>query len=101
MHRRDQHPQGPTTGPMRPLIVVMENTDGHGEESLPEQGTPQDDEQDRLSPIPAEEKEDNGTPSAPPPNEPNGHVPPPREPRPLALPVVAAHTPRSFPLLVA
>jgi hypothetical protein len=87
---------------MRPLIVVMESTDGHGEESMPEQGKRQEDaEQDRLSPIPEEVKEENGTPSAPPPDEPNGPVPPPREPRPLALPVVAARTPRSFPLLVA
>jgi VCBS repeat-containing protein len=40
---------------MRPLIVVMETTDGQGKDSLPEQGSqsPQqhDDEQDRLSPI--------------------------------------------------
>jgi len=104
MHRTDQHeyqPNGPTTGPMRPLIVVMETTDGQGEEPLPGQGEPQqeDAEQGRLRPIPEEES---GTPSAlPQPDEPNGPVPPPREPRPLALPVVAARTPRSFPLLVA
>src|SRR5450755_2190812 len=104
MHRTDQHeyqPNGPTTGPMRPLIVVMETTDGQGEEPLPGQGEQQqeDAEQGRLRPIPEEES---GTPSAlPQPDEPNGPVPPPREPRPLALPVVAARTPRSFPLLVA
>jgi VCBS repeat-containing protein len=104
MHPTDHHqPNGPTTGPMRPLIVVMETTEEHEEDPRPEQGTsPQqpDDEQDRLPPIAEEEQ---GTPAAPPPDEPNGPdpVPPPREPRPLSLPVVAARTPRSFPLLVA
>jgi VCBS repeat-containing protein len=107
MHRTDHHPQGPTTGPMRPLIVVMETTDGQGKDSLPEQESQspqqQDDEQDRLPPI-AEEEEEGGTPPAPPhPEKLNGPdpVPPPREPRPLSLPVVAARAPRSFPLLVA
>jgi hypothetical protein len=89
---------------MRPLIVVMETTDGHEQDSRPEQEKPQkDDEQDCLPPI-AEEEEESGTPPAPPhPEKPNGPdpVPPPREPRPLSLPVVAARTPRSFPLLVA
>src|SRR5450755_1697564 len=101
MHRIDQHPQGPTTGPMRPLIVVMETTDGQGAEPLSEQGKLQGDaEQDRL-PLIAEEEEQ-GTAAAPP-DEPIGPGPvsPPREPRPLALPVVVARTPRSFPLLVA
>jgi len=108
MHRIDQHehqPKGPTTGPMRPLIVVMETTDGQGEESLPLLGKPQGDaEQDHLPSILEEEKEENGTPSAlPQPDEPAAPAPTPspREPRPLALPVVAARTPRSFPLLVA
>ena len=107
MHRTDQHdhqPNGPTTGPMRPLIVVMETTDGHEKDPRSEQGKPQkDDEQDRLSPIP-EEEEESGTPPVPPqPDESDTSepVPPPREPRPLSLPVVAARTPRSFPLLVA
>jgi len=65
-------PKGPTTGPMRPLIVVMETTDGQGEEPLPGQGEPQqeDAEQGRLRPIPEEES---GTPSAlPQPDEPTG-----------------------------
>jgi VCBS repeat-containing protein len=103
-------PKGPTTGPMRPLIVVMETT---GEDT---QGDPrptaeeemqspqqQDAEQDRLPPI-TEEEEESGTPPAPPqPDESDAPepTPPPREPRPLSLPVVAARTPRSFPLLVA
>jgi VCBS repeat-containing protein len=107
MHRTDQHdhqPNGPTTGPMRPLIVVMETTDGHEKDPRSEQGKPQkDNEQDRLSPIP-EEEEESGTPPVPPqPDESDTSepVPPPREPRPLSLPVVAARTPRSFPLLVA
>jgi hypothetical protein len=98
-----QQPKGPTTGPMRPLIVVMETTDGQGEEPLPEQGKPQrDDEQDSLPSI-TEGEEESGTPPAPQPDEPNGPdpTPPPREPRPLSLPVVAAPAPRSFPLLVA
>jgi hypothetical protein len=101
MQQHDQQPNGPTTGPMRPLIVVMETTDGQGEEPLPEQGKPQgDDEQDRFPSIPGEEE--SRTPPAPA-DELNGPEPtlPPREPRPLALPVVAARTPRSFPLLVA
>jgi hypothetical protein len=86
---------------MRPLIVVMETTDGQGAEPLSEQGKLQGDaEQDRL-PLIAEEEEQ-GTAAAPP-DEPIGPGPvsPPREPRPLALPVVVARTPRSFPLLVA
>lgn len=107
MYPTDQYehqPNGPTTGPMRPLIVVMETTDEQGADPLPEQGTsPQqpDDEQDRLPPI--AEEEEQGIPAAPPPDEPNrpAPTPPPREPRPLSLPVVAARTPRSFPLLVA
>jgi len=89
---------------MRPLIVVMETTDGHEKDPRSEQGKPQkDNEQDRLSPIP-EEEEESGTPPVPPqPDESDTSepVPPPREPRPLSLPVVAARTPRSFPLLVA
>jgi hypothetical protein len=109
MHRTDQQPTGPTTGPMRPLIVVMETTDGQGEDPRPEQGKLQEDaEQDRLSPVPVpsmpEEEEESGTSPAPPqPDDPAAPAPtpPPREPRPLALPVVAARTPRSFPLLVA
>ncbi len=104
MHPTDQHqPTGPTTGPMRPLIVVMETTEGHEEDPRPEQGKPQGDaEQDRLPPI-AEEEQDSAPAAAPQPNEPNGPEPPPppREPRPLSLPVVAAPRPRSFPLLVA
>ncbi len=104
MHPTDQHqPTGPATGPMHPLIVVMETTEGHEEDLHPEQGKPhqQDDEQDRLPSI---SEEESGTPPIPSqPNEPNGPepTPPPREPRPLSLPVVAAPTPRSFPLLVA
>jgi hypothetical protein len=111
MHRteqQEQQPKGPTTGPIRPLIVVMETTDGQEEEPLPEQEKLQqrDDEQDRLPPIPEDEKRkvESGTPPAlPQQNEPNGPepTPPPREPRPLSLPVVAARTPRSFSLLVA
>ncbi len=103
MHRTDQQPKGPTTGPMRPLIVVMETAEGQEEEPLPEQGKPQrNNEQDHLPPI-AEEVEENGKPPAPQPDEPNGPepVPPPREPKPLSLPVVPARTQRSFPLLVA
>jgi VCBS repeat-containing protein len=106
MQRSDQQPNGPTTGPMRPLIVVMETTDGQGEDPLPEQGKPQrDDEQDRLPSVPEEEKEAQRTaaPAPPQPDESDAPepVPPPREPRPLSLPVVAARAPRSFPLLVA
>jgi VCBS repeat-containing protein len=104
MQQHEQQPNGPTTGPMRPLIVVMETTDGQGEDPLPKQGKPQEDaEQDRLPPI-VEEEEEGKTPPAPlQPDEPNGPepTPPPRDPRPLSLPVVAARAPRSFPLLVA
>jgi VCBS repeat-containing protein len=96
MHRTDQYqPNGPTTGPMRPLIVVMETTDGHEKDSRSEQGTPQqqqDAEQDRLLPVSQEEEEQSTTPAP---------TPPPREPRPLSLPVVPAPRQRSFPLLVA
>ncbi len=103
MHPTDQHqPTGPTTGPMRPLLVVMETTEGHEEDPLSEQGKPQeDDEQDRLAPLPEEESGTSPAPSQP--NEPDTlqPTPPPREPRPLSLPVVAAPRPRSFPLLVA
>ncbi len=109
MHPTDQYqPTGPTTGPMRPLIVVMETTEGHEEDPRPEQDgqSPHqpDDEQDRLPSVPEEEEEESGMPPAPPqPNEPDtaGPTPPPREPRPLSLPVAAAPRPRSFPLLVA
>jgi hypothetical protein len=107
MHRSDQQeyqPKGPTTGPIRPLIVVMETTEGQEEEPLPEQGKPQGDaEQDCLPPI--AEEEESRTPPAPP--QPQGELdapepmPPPHEPRPLSLPVVAARSQRSFPLLVA
>ncbi len=106
MHPTDQQPTGPTTGPMHPLIVVMETTDGQGEDLCPEHDgqppQPQDDEQDRLPSV--SEEEEGGTPPAPPqPNEPDasGPTPPPQKPRPLSLPVVAAPRPRSFPLLVA
>ncbi len=103
MHPTDQHqPTGPTTGPMRPLLVVMETTEGHEEDPRPEQGKPQeDDEQDRLPPLLEEESGTSPVPSQP--NEPDTlqPTPPPREPRPLSLPVVAAPRPRSFPLLVA
>ncbi len=107
MHRTGQHqPAGPTTGAMRPLIVVMETTDGREEDPRPEEGKSRqpDDEQDPLPSLPEEEEEESGTSPAPSqPNEPNGPgpTPPPREPRPLALPVVAAPRPRSFPLLIA
>jgi hypothetical protein len=107
MHPTDQHqPTGPTTGPMRPLIVVMESTEGHEDDPRPEQGkSPHQsgDEQDRLPSVP-EKEEESGTPPAPSqPNEPDTlqPIPPPREPIPLSLPVVAARTQRSFPLLVA
>jgi hypothetical protein len=102
-------PKGRTTGPMRPLIVIMETT---GEDT---QGDPrpdddeemqspqrQDDKQDRLPPVP--EEEGKGTTAGAPPQEAlDGPepTPPPREPRPLSLPVVAARSQRSFPLLVA
>jgi hypothetical protein len=107
MHPTDQHqPNGPTTGPMRPLIVVMETTDGHEEDPRPGQGKRQqqgNDEQDRLPPLPEEEEESETPPAPSQPDQPDilQPTPPPREPRPLALPVVAAPRPRSFPLLVA
>ncbi len=109
MHRSDQQdhqPKGPTTGPLCPLIVVMETT-GEGEEDprhdqgdqSPQQ---QDDEQDRLPPLPEAEKQSIAA-AASPREAPDGPepTPSPREPRPLSLPVVAACSQRSFPLLVA
>jgi hypothetical protein len=107
MQQQDQQehqPKGPTTGPIRPLIVVMETTgeDARGDPRPDEGMSPpqqEDDDQDRLPPVPEEEKQSIAA-VAPPQEAPNGpeSTPPPREPRPLSLPVVAARTPRSFPL---
>ncbi len=100
----EREPKGPTTGPLRPLIVVMETTEGeeeprHNEETSPPQGG---DEQDRLPPI--TEKERRIPPPAPP--QPEGRdepepVLPPRDPRPLSLPVAAARPRRPLSLLIA
>src|SRR5450755_1677334 len=61
MQQQDQQehqPDGPTTGPIRPLIVVMETT-GEEESPRPDEGTPppqrDDEQQDRLPPVPEEE----------------------------------------------
>ena len=89
LNQQEHQPKGPTPGPIRPLIVVMETIEGQGEESLPEQdGQPpqqQGDEQDRLSPLPEEEKQST-TAAATPQEAPGGPepTPPPREPRPLS-----------------
>src|SRR6266487_1622935 len=102
MQQQDQQgrePKGPTTGPLRPLIVVMETTGE--EEPRPDEGAsphPQeDDEQDRVPPMP----EESDAPS-PQPEEPESTpTPPPREPRPLSLPVSATRPRRPFSLLIA
>jgi hypothetical protein len=107
MQQQDQQehqPTGPTTGPIRPLIVVMETT-GEEESPHPDEGTPppqrDDEQQDRLPPVPEEESGTLPAPPQPDPSDAPEPTPPPREPRPLSLPVVAARSPRSFPLLVA
>jgi hypothetical protein len=111
MQQHDQpagQPNGPTTGPMRPLIVVMETTaqdeDRPDSESQPSH-QPEDDEQDRLPPVPQQdEQQDTSARAASPqqaPDEPAA-TPPQREPKPLSLPVVPApRTQPSFPALLA
>jgi hypothetical protein len=104
----ERQPKGPTTGPMRPLIVVMETTQEEEEDPRPDdeeemQSPPhQDDEQDRLPPL-SQEKEQSTVAAAPPQGAPDGPgpTPPLREPRPLSLPVVAARARHPFPFLVA
>src|SRR5450755_1745003 len=104
MQQQEQRdPKGPTTGPMRPLIVVMETTaeyedplrpDPSGQPSPPQQG----DEQDRLPPLLQEEEQDPAA-AVPPQEAPDGPEPPPppqREPKPLPLPVGAARAQPPF-----
>jgi len=117
MQQADQQahePKGPTTGPLRPVIVVMDTIDDEEEDPRLNEATPpppqseDDEEQDRLPPVPAEEEhsaplppqpKEPGTPDD---DEPTTPGPPsPREPRPLSLPKATArpHRPRS--LLIA
>jgi hypothetical protein len=99
-------PKGPTTGPIQPLIVVVETTaedDDHldaGDQPSPQQ--PQDDdEQDRLPPVPQQDPIGSTPPPPAAPDGPDDPTPPPssREPKALPLPVVSA--PRMQPPLPA
>ncbi len=118
MQQADQQahePKGPTTGPLRPVIVVMDTIDDEEEEDPRlDEGTPpphneDDEEQDRLPPVPAEEG--NASPPRAQPKEPgtpdddepttSGPPSPPREPRPLSLPKATARPRRQFSLLIA
>jgi len=121
MHLSDpqgHEPKGPTTGPLRPVIVVMDTIDDEAEEDPrlgeatppPPQGEDEE-EQDRLPPVPAEEKgsappqpaQQPKEPGAPEDDEPpTPGPPPPREPRPLSLPNATARpTQRQLSLLTA
>jgi hypothetical protein len=100
MQQSDQHerePKGPTTGPLRPLIVVMET---NGEEGpLPDHDDQQkSDEQDCLPSVPEEVSA-----SVPvlPQEASDGPKPPQHEPRALSLPVSVARSRRPFSLLIA
>ncbi|SRR6266487_1226968 len=106
MQQQDQQgrePKGPTTGPLRPLIVVMETTEE--EEPRPDEGAsphPQeDDEQDRLPPILEESSAPSQQPEEPESTPVPTPTPPPREPRPLSLPGSAARPRRPFSVLIA
>jgi hypothetical protein len=114
MYQPDQQahePKGPTTGPLRPVIVVMDTIDDEEDPRLdagmpPPQGD--DEEQDRLSPVPEEERDapppaqQSEEPSAPDDDEPTTSTSPsPREPRPLSLPAATAHAQRPSSLLLA
>ncbi len=123
MHQADQQahePKGPTTGPLRPVIVVMDTIDDEEEEEEedprldagtppPPQGEGDDEEQDRLPPVAAEEEGSVPPPRAQPkePDEPDDDEPitpgppSPREPRPLSLPAAAARPRRRLSLLIA
>src|SRR5450755_3799844 len=114
MYQPDQQahePKGPTTGPLRPVIVVMDTIDDEEDPRL-DAGTPppqgDDEEQDRLSPVPEEERDapppaqQSEEPSAPDDDEPTTSTSPsPREPRPLSLPAATAHAQRPSSLLLA
>jgi hypothetical protein len=102
-------PQGPTTGPIHPVQVVIDEITDE-EDPLPEQRQDHHhDEQDCLPPLSQElEKQDTATTVAavPPQEAPDGPEPPPapppqREPKPLPLPVVAARAQPPFPFLIA
>ncbi len=119
MHQADQQarePKGPTTGPLRPVIVVMDTIDDDEEDPRLNEATPpplqsEDDEegQDRLPPIPAEEEASAPLPltqpkepGAPDDDEPTPGPPsPPREPRPLSLPKATARPRGRLSLLIA
>ncbi len=85
--QQEQQPNGPTTGPLRPLIVAVEST--KEEESRPDQRKQEEDEQDRLPPVPEKQsteqhnEQETASTDTPP-------VAPPRDPKPLALPRSAA-----------
>jgi len=116
MHQPDQHahePKGPTTGPLHPVIVVMDTIDEEEDPRLHEATllphNKDDEEQDRLPPVP--EKEGSVLPAQQPEEEPKepddepgaltSTPPSPREPRPLSLPVATtAHTHRPRSLLI-
>src|SRR6266487_250188 len=118
MHQADQQarePKGPTTGPLRPVIVVMDTIDDDEEDPRLNEATPpplqsEDDEegQDRLPPIPAEEEASAPLPltqpkepGAPDDDEPTPGPPsPPREPRPLSLPKATARPRGRLTLLI-
>src|SRR6266496_5970550 len=127
MHQADQQahePKGPTTGPLRPVIVVMDTIDDEEEEEEeeeeedprldagtppPPQGEGDDEEQDRLPPVAAEEEGSVPPPRAQPkePDEPDDAAPitpgpsTPRDPRPPSLPPAAARPRRRLSLLIA
>ena len=95
--QQEQQPNGPTTGPLRPLIVVVEST--KGDKACPETRKEEEDEQDRLPPVPEkhstqqqQEQETESTDTPP--------AAPPRDPEPLALPRSAVRSRQRFPLLL-
>jgi len=92
--QQEQEPTGPTTGPLRPLIVAVDTTQQDNARPLAQ--NTEEDEQDRLPPVPEKhspEQHDEQETEAPP--------VPARDPRPLALPTSGGTRSRRGPVLVA
>jgi len=81
--QQEHEPNGPTTGPLRPLIVAVDTT--QQDTTRPLADNTEEDEQDRLPPVPEKQStqqhnEQETEPTDTPP------VAPPRDPKPLAGP---------------
>ncbi len=95
--QQEHEPNGPTTGPLRPLIVAVDTT--QQDTTRPLADNTEEDEQDRLPPVPEKQStqqhnEQETEPTDTPP------VAPPRDPKPLALPHSAVRSRQRIPLLL-